>query len=81
MLCRTCRENGAAAAATSPSRSGPEQGSDHPAALLLRVWHQDEELRCRLMMVNDSSSPASVSTAAQGIDAICDAVRRWLLQV
>jgi hypothetical protein len=54
---------------------------DDPAVLLLRVWHQDEEVRCRLMFVTDSSSPPNSTTAAQGVDAICDAVRRWLLQL
>jgi hypothetical protein len=55
--------------------------NDHPAALLLRVWHQDDDLCCRLIMVTDSSSPPSISIAAQGIDAICDEVRRWLQQL
>jgi hypothetical protein len=78
-LCRACRQD--AAAITPPPRSESEHEADHPAVLLLRVWHQDDELRCRLMLVTDPSSPPSVSTAAQGVDAICDAVRRWLLQV
>jgi hypothetical protein len=54
---------------------------DEPAVLLLRVWHQDDEVRCRLMYVTDASSPPNSTTAAQGVDAICDAVRRWLLQL
>jgi hypothetical protein len=55
--------------------------TDHPAVLLLRVWRQDDDLRCRLMAVTDTSSPPSVTIAAQGIDAICDEVRRWLTQL
>jgi hypothetical protein len=59
----------------------PEREADHSAALLLRVWHDDDELRCRLLSVTDPTSPPSCVTAAQGIDAICDAVRHWLLHV
>jgi hypothetical protein len=81
-LCRICRQNQPAAAITSPApHADPEHATDHPAALLLRVWHQDDELRARLIFVTDPSSPPSVATALQGLDAIGDAVRRWLLQV
>jgi hypothetical protein len=55
--------------------------TDEPAVLLLRVWHQDDEVRCRLISVTDSSSPPNSTSAAQGVDAICDTVRRWLLQL
>ena len=55
--------------------------TDDPAVLLLRVWHQDDEVRCRLIFVTDASSPPGVTTAAQGVEAICDEVRRWLLQL
>jgi hypothetical protein len=53
--------------------------SDHEersAALVLRVWPEGDDLRCRLMRVSDALSPSSV--VAQGVDAICDEVRRWL---
>jgi acetaldehyde dehydrogenase (acetylating) len=54
--------------------------TDRPAVLLLRVWRQDADLRCRLMVVTDPSSPPSALAAAQGVDAICEEVRRWLQQ-
>jgi hypothetical protein len=81
-LCRACRpDRPGDTIIRSPRRAGREHETDHPAVLLLRVWHQDNALRCRLLSVTDRSSPPSVTTAAQGVDAICDAVRRWLLQV
>jgi hypothetical protein len=51
------------------------------AALLLRVWPEGDELRGRLLGFTDMSSAARVLAVAQGVDAICDAVRRWLLEV
>ena len=76
-MCRACRRDETAAAA--PSRPEPENG--HPAVLLLRVWHQDDELRCRLLPATDPSSTPRAGMAAQGVDAICAAVRDWLGQV
>jgi hypothetical protein len=78
-LCRTCRQDHPAVA--PQSEDDPEPESDHRGVLLLRVWRQDDDLRCRLLSVSDSSSPPKALAAAQGIDAICDAVRRWLLQL
>jgi len=55
---------------------------EHPsAALLLRVWPEGDELRGRLLGFTDTSSVARGLAVAEGIDAICDAVRRWLLEV
>ena len=57
-------------------RAGAEPAAD-PAvgtALLLRVWREGD-LRARLIGVDGGHR--TVATA-QGIDAICDAVRAWL---
>ena len=80
-LCRTCRQERPADAVTLARRPDRQKENDHPAVLLLRAWHQDDDVRCRLLFVRDPSTPRRVSTAAQGVDAICEAVRRWLLQV
>jgi hypothetical protein len=48
--------------------------------LLLRVWTEDDDLRCRLLQ-GTQRSPDGVVAVAQGVDAICDAVRRWLLEI
>jgi len=79
-LCRTCRQE--RSAALTPVRPPDRQReNEHPAVLLLRAWHQDDDVRCRLLFVTGPSTPRRVATAAQGVDAICEAVRRWLLQV
>jgi hypothetical protein len=49
---------------------------ERSAALVLRVWPEGEELRCRVIRVTDALAPHSV--VAQGEDAICAEVRRWL---
>jgi hypothetical protein len=61
----------------SPSARGDE-AERLPAALLLRVWPEGDELRCRLLGFPDLSARPGVVAVAHGIDAICDAVRRWL---
>jgi hypothetical protein len=71
-VCRACRNRQDAETDESTARSG---------ALLLRVWREDDELRCRLLRVTDPSSPARAVGIVQGVDAICDAVRRWLLEL
>ena len=61
----------------SPSDRGTE-AERPPAALLLRVWPEGDELRCRLLGFPDLSARPEVVAVAHGIDAICDAVCRWL---
>jgi hypothetical protein len=62
----------------SVSARADERGQQ-PRALLLRVWPEGDDLRCRLFQASDASSPVSMVGIVQGVDAICDAVRRWLL--
>jgi hypothetical protein len=87
MLCRICRQGRPTASGSQPSvdapseRSHPGPEKDDSAVLLLRVWRQDGDLRCRLMSVTDSVSAPSVFAVAQGVDAIDAAVRQWLLRV
>ena len=91
--CRTCstRDRVVALPAREPKLSNEPTGSDQPsrsdrgyeaerppAALLLRVWPEGDELRCRLLGFPDLSARPRVVAVAHGIDAICDAVRRWL---
>jgi hypothetical protein len=76
-MCRACHQSHRATASSPPPLPAPD---DHPAVLLLRVWHEDDQLRCRLMQAADASSPPAGVGVAQGVDAICDAVRGWLLQ-
>jgi len=72
-VCRACRDRQFDAAADErPAQSG---------ALLLRVWREDDGLRCRLLRVTDLSSPVRAVGIVQGVDAICDAVRGWLLEL
>lgn len=77
--CRVCalREahDGTGSANTLPEQRyraapAPQDG----AALLLRVWREDD-LRARLLGVDE---PYRTVATASGIDAICDAVRAWL---
>jgi hypothetical protein len=70
--CRTCSEQPELAAA----EPGPSTGRS--AVLLLRVWQEGDDLRCRLLQ----GAPADgVVAVAQGVDAVCEAVRRWLLEI
>ena len=58
-------------------RTGRPGGSGGPgpgAVLVLRVWSEESGLRARLL----SGDRAAV---AQGVDAICEQVRRWLATV
>lgn len=72
--CRVC-------AARPEIRSRPEPGST--AALLLRVWRENDGLRARLVPVTgaDAGGPEPSSRVAHGEDAIAAAVRTWLAGV
>ena len=78
MRCRTCDPAGRSTAPVAPGLAGP---GDRSTVLVLRVWSEGDELRCRLMEAADVASPPVVAGAAQGVDAICDLVRRRLLQL
>jgi hypothetical protein len=54
----------------------PRPGTGRSAVLLLRVWQEGDDLRCRLLQ-----GTSQEGVVAQGVDAICDAVRRWLLEM
>jgi hypothetical protein len=72
-ICRTCSDR-SHPAAQADSGDRPARS----AVLLLRVWSEGDDLRCRLLQ----GAPADgVVAVAQGVDAICDAVRRWLLAI
>lgn len=45
------------------------------AILVLRVWPEDEGLRARLL---SGTGEQQTIVLAQGVDAICEQVRRWL---
>lgn len=83
-LCRSCQQSEGAETVGDEDRfertDRPPSEGEGAAVLLLRVWAEDRDLRCRLMFVKDPSSQPSVAVA-QGVDAICEAVRGWLLQV
>ena len=68
-LCRTCAASAGAEAAAPP----------RTATLLLRAWPESDGPRARLLGLHDPGGAEYVVAAAQGVDAICDAVRRWLL--
>jgi hypothetical protein len=85
-ICRVCmagspQSRAARSGAGSGSRMEPvdpdsDRREQHSAALLLRVWQEGADVRCRLLEVTDSLSPSTA--VAHGVDAICDGVRRWL---
>jgi hypothetical protein len=77
--CRVCSTRGNTAATVDGGGSGEPKGPVS-VTLLLRVWRESDDLRCRLLSVTGAavSSPQPVAVA-QGVDDICDAVREWLL--
>jgi hypothetical protein len=78
-LCRACREREPGdGVSTATALTGPAEGPT--AALLLRVW-QDAGPRARLLAVADAATPPASIGVAHGVDAICDAVRAWLLSL
>jgi hypothetical protein len=76
----TCRACSPRTPAPQDSASDPA-GSSGSAVLILRVWAEDDQLRCRLLGASRSSADPGVVAVAQGVDAICAAVRDWLLDV
>ncbi len=76
-MCRACDPSRHSASSSPHPHPTPDE---HSAVLLLRVWHEDDQLRCRLIQAADASTPPTGVGVAQGVDAICTAVRTWLLQ-
>jgi hypothetical protein len=79
----TGRRCGAEAPSTEPGVQPDVNlttGTDDPRStvLVLRVWREGDELRCRLLGARPPSSTLSAVLVVQGLDAICEAVRKWL---
>jgi len=71
--CRVC----AAIDGEPALQPDPRAAGTGGAALLLRVWHEDD-VRARLIGVDP---PYRTVATAQGIDGVCDAVRAWLTRL
>lgn len=80
--CRACsrREGAAGVLSGLPDRT-PAGREDRSVTLLLRVWPEGDELRCRMLSTADTSSAPRPIAVTQGVDAICAEVRAWLLAI
>jgi hypothetical protein len=51
------------------------------AALMVRVWFEEGDLRVRLTATDDLEGPARTLGVAGDVDGACDLVRTWLSTV
>jgi hypothetical protein len=61
--------------------SGMSPGVPPGAALMVRVWFDEGDLRVRLTATDDLESPARTLGVAGDVDDACDLVRTWLTTV
>lgn len=61
--------------------SGVSPGVPPGAALMVRVWFDEGELRVRLTAADDLEGPAHTLGVAGDVDGACDLVRTWLTTV
>jgi hypothetical protein len=62
-----------------PSAVSP--GVPSGAALMVRVWFEEGDLRVRLTATDDLEGPARTLGVAGDVDDACDLVRAWLTTV
>ncbi len=62
-----------------PSEVSP--GVPAGAALVVRVWFDEGDLRVRLTATDDLEGPAHSLGVAGDVDGACDLVRTWLTAV
>ena len=62
-----------------PSEVSP--GVPPGAALVVRVWFDEGDLRVRLTATDDLEGPAHSLGVAGDVDGACDLVRTWLTAV
>lgn len=65
----------------SGEASGGSAGVPPGAALMVRVWFDEGDLRVRLTATDDLEGPAHTLGVAGDVDGACDLVRTWLAAV
>jgi len=73
--CRVCAHGRGARHTRDVRDAGSPDAGDAGAVLLVRAWRDGDVLRARLLAAGPSHR--TVATA-QGVDAVCDALRSWL---
>jgi hypothetical protein len=63
----------------TPRRAAGSREVGASSALLIRAWPEEDGLRARLLDVGDPRAIPVPFVCAQGVEAILDAVRAWLL--
>ena len=65
----------------SGEASGGSAGVPPGAALMVRVWFDEGDLRVRLTATDDLEGPAHTLGVAGDVDGACDLIRTWLTAV
>jgi hypothetical protein len=73
--CEACR-----ARRQTAEEASADPNPEASVSILLRAWREGDEVRCRLLR-GTHPAPVRGTMVAQGVDAICEAVRRWLLEL